>query len=119
MKVTNKAMVTKYKTIRTSGIDGVDTLISIYNTDNIRVAERFDNNLYYNYELAIPLKYLGIKADNAAKFAYHIKINEVKESGIETKRDAQQRIISVRVNLLNSAVGQPATDFWGEYTLAK
>lgn len=112
-------MQTKYKTIRTSGIDGLDTLISVYNTENVKVAEQFDNNLYYNYELAVPLKYLGINADDASKFAYHIKINEVEERGIETKRDAQQRIIWMRVNLINSAVGQPATDFWGEYTLAK
>jgi hypothetical protein len=118
MNIKNRAMETKHKIIRTSNITGVDTLISVYNTDNIRVAERFDSNLYYNYELAIPLKYLGITASNAAKFAYHIKINEVEQSEIEITRDAQQRVIRV-VASRNSVTGQPATDFWGEYTLAK
>lgn len=117
MNVKNKEMSTKYKTIRTSGIAQLDTLISVYNTENIKAAERFDNNLYYNYELAVPLKYLGITADSAT-FAYHIKINEVQQSGIAIKKDAQRRILSVSVTP-NSVMGQPATDFWAEYTLAK
>lgn len=122
MNIKNKEMSTKYKTIRTSGIKELDTIISVYNTENMKVAERFDNNLYYTYELAVPLKYLEIMKDNPVKFAYHIKINEVEQSGItmlnQNSTDGRQRLMAIRVGP-NAVVGQPATDFWAEYTLAK
>jgi hypothetical protein len=119
MRAKNKEMGTKFKTIKTKNISQLDTLISVYNTDNIKVAGLLDINLAYTCEMAIPLKYL--KIDKASKFAYHITINAAEQSGISVLNmdppGSGQRVINI--NTSNLAIGQDATDFWGEYTLAK
>lgn len=118
----NSEMASKFKTIKLSGIKQLDTLISVYNADDIKVAEAFDHKMGYTYELAISLKHLEITMDNPLKFAYHIKINEVAQSGITVTTSSADGLrpntVSVRMGA-NAVVGQSATDFWGEYTLAK
>jgi hypothetical protein len=118
INATNKTMLTKAKTIRTTGIKDVDTVISIYNTDGIKAASLFDNKMTYTLELSITLKQLGLSAINPDKFTYHLRINEVKDHGINITKDPSGNITSVVVTK-GAEQGQASTDFWADYTLAK
>ena len=72
----NKRFAEKSKEIKIHGISSIpDTLISIYNQDNIKAAAVFDHAAAYNYELAIPLKYVGLSPAKASKFKYTIMLN--------------------------------------------
>jgi hypothetical protein len=125
-KVANKKLHDNEKFLRTSGIEGVDTLLSIYNRDGIKTAEAFDSHMFYTYELSVPLKY--IPTGKAPKFAYHIIL-----PGVDIDRDFAPKITKGANGSLSmtSAPGAVAiqgshlpivtatTDFWGDYTLAK
>lgn len=73
----NKSLTEKAKIIKVTGIKTLDTLISIYNTDGIKTAIRFDNKMVYTYELAIDLKLLGLTANNTDKFYYNLMLTEL------------------------------------------
>jgi len=78
MNGNNKILEQNCKLIRITGVKGLDTLISVYNTDGVKAAGLFNNKKGYTLELGISLKHLGFLADNRAKFAYHIQINGKK-----------------------------------------
>lgn len=59
-----------------------DSVISIYNEYGIKAAVGYDKNGSFIYELALPLKHLGLSLDNVKEIAYNIKIN-----GIQSNRD--------------------------------
>ena len=118
MYAVNKSMNEKVKLIKVTGVKDIDTLISVYNEDGIKVAAAFDNELVYTCELAISLKHLGLAINNGTKFAYNIMLNEVIQSGIDIKKDPSGNIVSMSVNK-GAQPAMPPTDFWGEYTLAK
>jgi len=108
----NQTFDAKSKLIQIAGIKTItDDAISIYNENGIKASAKFDDQLSYTYELAIPLKYLMLPDNGANKFSYHIKVNEPAAMS--------------RPN--NSSVPPPpmlttsiaTTDFWGEYKLAK
>jgi len=113
----NKTLDEKSKYIEVKGITGIDSLISVYNEDGIKVAEAFDNNMNYNYELAIDLKRLGLSTNDAKKFAYHIIINGsdaiIQQTQIIYNNGGIQPTIAGRMT-----PPTPTTDFWAEYTLA-
>lgn len=117
MNANNKRMKNKSKLIRTDGIKDLDTLISVYNEDGIKAAALFDNKMVYTWEISIDMKLLGITV-NSLKFTYHLTINEVTQHGIEIKKGNDGNILSINISK-GAQVGQSATDFWGEYTLAK
>lgn len=125
----NKLIGIKFKEIETIGIKGItDSLISIYNDSGIKVAATFDNQLNYTYELAIPLKYLGIDVTKLVKFNYNIMLNgpipknatTILAGGGNTLAIMMdgKAVTSFSVNGPNAAGVYPS-DFWGEYTLAK
>jgi hypothetical protein len=125
--VANEQVGMAFKEIKVIGIKDVDTLLSIYNADGIKVAGRFDDNMLYNCEIAIPLKYLGLNANDAAKISYNIKMNgALKFRGfvVSSRRgpvsdDAPappQMPIITNPDMLYRI---DPHDFWGEYTLAK
>ncbi len=118
MNVYNKKLRDKEKNIRTSGIKGVDTLISVYNEDSIEAMALYNNKFAYTCEISVALKHFGLSTDRPVLFAYHVMINEVAQHGIDIKKDANGNIMSININK-GAQMGQPATDFWGEYTLAK
>jgi hypothetical protein len=122
MKVNNTSFSAKAKNIGTKGIKDLDSLISVYNEEGIKAAGAFDNKSNFTYELAIPLKYMDVDINNAQKFAYHVTINEVEQKGVNIVRsdqgDPSSKILSINVTS-GAQMGQPATDFWGEYTLVK
>lgn len=109
------------------GVKGIlsvkDSLISIYNTQGIRVAGKFDENIFYTLEMAIPLELLSDKN----QISYTIQLNGVpgKVQIIQTAQG--ERISYVRHGeswLLgfatpeNYAMAYPSS-FSGEYTLYK
>jgi hypothetical protein len=118
--VANKKFTELVKEVIVVGIKEIpDSVISMYNIQGIKVAGRFENGkLLYVYELAIPLKYLGLSADRETKFSYNIKMgvppapanfapHPISPNGIQMTPDADTFYVIA------------ATDFWGEYTLAK
>jgi hypothetical protein len=115
----NKLLTAKANTINLKGIKEIpDSAISVYNEEKIKAAAAFDIRGGYTYELAIPLKYLGLKITDDKKFSYSIKLlsrlNYMKKGTAMVYRydkngdqyDANQDLDST-------------TDFWGEYTLAR
>ena len=64
------------KYIRTAGVKGVDTLLSIYNAFNIKAAAGFslDENLNLNIEMSIPLKLLA-GYNTGDKLFYSLRVN--------------------------------------------
>jgi len=125
MNVYNQRLDNGSKNIIVHGIAGLDTLISVYNEDGIKVGERFNTKMVYTVEIGIDLKKLGLSANEASKFAYHIKLNgapmgitRMVINGQEVSPSdpkIQEMMSQLRVNRPG---GEP-TDFWGEYTLAK
>ena len=72
----HRQLIASSKEIKVLGFKDVDdTLISIYNEYGIKTAIGYDTLGNYEYELAVPLKMLGLSADNAQEFAYNIKVN--------------------------------------------
>ncbi len=107
----NQTFDTKSKLIQVSGIRNItDETISVYNEESIKAVSKFDNNLSYTYELAIPLKYLMLPNNGKDKFSNQLKVNEIAE--IKISANAQ-------LAPPTSTSSLATTDFWGEYTLVK
>lgn len=122
----NHYLLQLFKWINVKGIKGMDTLISIYNEDSIRVAGLLDNNAAYTLEMAIPLKYLNLSAaDNGSKFIYHLQVNGINEvnGGFgnmgTTSPEQLEHLLQVPEVARAIALRSAPTDFWGEYKLAK
>ncbi len=118
MYANNKRMTDLTKLIKTSGIKAMDTLISVYNEDGIKASALFDNKMNYTYELAISLKNMEMAVSNPVKFAYNVRINAVESKGITVEKSDSGEPTKIRISA-GAQAGQDATDFWGEYTLAK
>jgi len=128
MNVYNARLDEKSKNIGVIGIPGLDTLISVYNADGIKTGERFNNKMVYTYELSVDLKKLGLSVNDAARFAYHIKLNGAPMGVVNIKIDggpgggsdpAMQEKVQQLMSQLGANNNSAPTDFWGEYTLAR
>ncbi|MBW4890990.1 hypothetical protein KXQ82_14780 [Mucilaginibacter sp. HMF5004] len=128
MRRMNKRLTEKQKFIALNGIKQItDTLVSVYNDYEIEAKALLDNKLYYNYELAIPLKYLGLSVDKSSKFSYNIRLNGIAPKGATLQITGGGRVLVMRGDGSVSVAGAGArgilmaypNDFWGEYTLAK
>jgi len=129
----NKQLAAKAKWIYTSGLTGIDSLLSIYNELGIAATNAFDNEMKYTLEMAVDLSLLGLSFNPASKFSYHFIINGEPNSYSHTNPlNLMKRVISnsnwpvtersiqnmeTFENFLNKWAAP--TDFWGEYTLAK
>jgi len=123
----NKLIEQQIKYIGVKCISGVDSLISVYNENNIKAAGLFAYNKAYTLELCLPLKYLNLSASDEPKFAYHIILNGYKRpptfgpavmsDGTPDTRPAALRLMEIMTQM--DAAASARTDFWGEYTLAK
>jgi hypothetical protein len=109
IKEINNRLDAGAKTLIITGVNALDSdTLSVYNTYGIKAAGQFDNKMLYNYELAIPLKYLEIPDNGSTSFIYQLKINAPsKNRGLE------------QVPPPENVVQLATTDFWGQYTLAK
>jgi hypothetical protein len=103
------------KLIKVSGIKDIDTVISVYNLDGIKAAASLDHQLRYTYELAVSLTNLGLSINNPLKFAYQVMINQTDDGSVHSSTSD-----GIRVTISSPRWSQQeATDFWGEYVLAK
>jgi hypothetical protein len=124
-----KQQLAAVKEIKVFGIkDVTDSLISIYNEYEILAAANFDEKGAFVYELAVPLKSLGLTA-NSKEFAYNIKINGRQFGGGFGGGDRQGGggFGGGAPNVIQVGGGRGGfdpsmflpTDFWGKYSLAK
>ena len=123
--VVNTKTTRAIKDIKVSGIKEItDSLISIYNETGIKAMGTFNRGMAFTLEIAIPLKYLGLSASEGSKFSYNIKLNEPRNVSV-FRGYMVGDIVNGQVMTTAPSVDpdfeflNDATDFWGEYTLAK
>ncbi len=118
------------KEIKITGIKTLsDTLISIYNTQGIKAYTQLDGKGALTYELAIPIKLLGITYDT--KLMYNILLSGLSSASNShdvTLSDGSTMTVIRKSRSSGESAAQIAeeydvlynpTDFWGDYTLAK
>ena len=113
--LTNKQITQAYKEIQVAGIEGTDSLISLYNTSGIKAALLFNDKMEYTYELAIPIKLIEANLGMVKKLSYNIKLNAAPT--IFVRRPPGSPVSTVDDPEMNYQ--SYPTDFSGEYTLAK
>ena len=105
--------------LRDIGVTGFkaipDSAVSIYNMYGLKAAARFNSKSNYLYELAIPLKLLGLPPGHAKEFAYNLRVNGLQEGdgGFGRRLRGFGRGNIGLLDMLSP------TDFWGRYTPAK
>ncbi|MDB5155364.1 MAG: hypothetical protein JWR50_71 [Mucilaginibacter sp.] len=138
LKAAHERVVNNAKEIKVSGFKDIqDSLIAIYNDYKIKAAIDYDKDNAFVYELAIPLKLMGLDGDKK-DFAYNIKLNGL-QLNFRLRDDAAGSPAGGGgggpggggpVMVFNGPPGggrggvdfqelTSATDFWGKYTLAK
>ena len=121
----NKSITNKGKFLRVRGITGVDTLLSVYNSDGISVASAFDKEMAYTYELALARKHIKNALDANGRFSYKIILNSITfddTPGVAVTRDATGVITAIHINKSNLPPNpnpsmSATTDVSGEYSL--
>lgn len=118
--ISNKLLNTRSKLIKVKGIQAItDSVISIYNEQNIEEKAFVDAKRACTFELAIPLKYLPVNLANPKPFAYNITINGANfGSGAVVINAATGMSVGFRTGDASQLL-RYSTDLWGEYTLAK
>ena len=91
-------------------------IIGIDNNDGIEAMTQFGDDGTYNYELAIPIKYLQFYEKGLQKFSYNITLNSRGEDG--RPGDVVKFSPPPNAGVVDIDLETP-TDFSGEYTLAK
>ena len=139
LKAAHERVINNAKEIKVSGFKDIqDSLIAIYNDYKIKAAIDYDKDNAIVYELAVPLKLMGLNGDKK-DFAYNIKLNGL-QLNFRLRDDADGSPAGGGggpggpgggpVMILNGPPGGgrsgvdfqeliSATDFWGKYTLAK
>lgn len=124
----NKKLTSNFKTIAVTGSKLIaDSVISIYNVEGIKALSLFDDNLNYNYELAVPLKFLEPYIEKDKSFNYNIKLNGLaKNAKIEIIPRGRGLLFKGKNGVQYSLPSNPEsmdiaypTDFSGKYILAK
>jgi len=110
----NAKFINKLQEIEVLQMKGVKDTISIYNEEGIKVSFLFNYNMAYNYELAIPLKYLNLAMDKPQKILYNIKVN-----GILSIMSPNAKYEIFGGLEADNLYALEDTDFSGEYTLVK
>ncbi len=138
--VLNRELITKATDIQVVGVREISNhMLSIYNPEGIKVSALFDNKTVLTYELAVPLKHLGLSVNES--LVYNIKLNGMGYDGtfktlnqgfrhLRTKvyqrlrSGARPALADDGINLTFVGPNVPLvvqmispTDFWGEYKL--
>ncbi len=72
----HQQLIAASKEIKVAGFkDITDSLISIYNEYSIKAQLGYDAQGNFTYEMAIPLKTLGLSTASPKEFAYNVKVN--------------------------------------------
>jgi len=106
----NKYLTEKLNQIKVTSVKAMpDSIIAVANSTGIQSAAGFDANRFYTYELAIPLKYLNLKAGDTIPLNYNVKmLGQVNPNNI---------VFTVESDFMKAL--NYTTDFSGKYTLAK
>lgn len=125
IKYLNDGLRKNYKQIRVAGIPGIsEELLSIYNDQGILTGANYDEKMRYNYELAIPLKYVMAALGNEKSLRYNIKLStDPPLNMVQTGPSTKPKVDAVRFPGGMQANADMDfllhdTDFSGEYTLA-
>ncbi len=120
--VNNNKTIEKSKDVKVKGMVSItDSLLSIYNEEGIKARCSYTEAGTYTYELAVPLKYLGMSVHSPKEFLYNLKLNGISLGS------SVAGITSIVVNGGAGGGGGQSdfmsmfspTDFWGKYTLVK
>jgi hypothetical protein len=124
----NAKIKTAFKFIGVSGLKNIaEEMIPIYNAEGIAAAAVLDNNLYYNFELSVPLKLLPT-GSNPAKLSYNIQLNGLAFGGSDLKVMRDRFLVFKGADGKDYMLGDATprnwslatpSSFWGEYTLAR
>lgn len=88
LREANNQFIAASKEIKVSGFKDIpDSLVSIYNEYSIKAAMGFNAQGNFTYEIAIPLKELGITPTKAKEFSYNIKLNGLQMAARFNNRD--------------------------------
>jgi uncharacterized protein YpmB len=122
----NESLEEKAKFIRVSGVNNVDTLLSIYNIDGVKAKSAFDDKLVYTVEIGIDLKLFHIAESELKDFNYNIRLNAIIYDdipGITMERDESGKVTAMNIWSPETArvyVGATSsTDCSGKYKLAE
>lgn len=81
-KEAEKKFLTAAKEIKVLGFKDIsDSLISVYNEYSIKAAMDFDAEGHFTYEIAIPLKQIGLTPGDNKEIAYQVKLNGLQMGG--------------------------------------
>ncbi|MFD2144525.1 hypothetical protein [Mucilaginibacter antarcticus] len=76
VKAMHDRVINGAKEIKVSGFKDIqDSMIAIYNDYKIKAAIDYDKDNAFVYELAVPLKLMGLEAGDGKELAYNIKLN--------------------------------------------
>ncbi len=144
--VNNTKSIEKAKDVKVKGIAAItDSLLSIYNEEGIKARSTYVKDGVYTYELAIPLKYLGISlkevkegatttqsastssglsVQNLKELMFNVKLNGMGGPGLSFVGGG---VTNITINGASAGSGGAndvmamfaATDFWGKYLLIK
>lgn len=80
--IRKKALLT-YKEIKVSGFKDIpDSLISLYNEHGVKTMANYDDKGNFLYEVAIPLKLMGLTTASTNELAYNVKLNGLQIPGL-------------------------------------
>lgn len=73
---TRKKALLTYKEIKIQGFKDIpDSLISLYNEYGVKTMANYDNQGNFLYEVAIPLKLMGLEPGSTQELAYNVRVN--------------------------------------------
>lgn len=113
--VANKVIANSFKELEILDEKGViKKVLSMYNQEGIRVAGRYDKEMYYVVELAIPIALLGQEIQKLKKFDYRIGL-----IGTLDQRNGKGPLATFNMSSLNPDMlfGLHTTFLEGEYSL--
>jgi len=73
----NKLLKQNHKYIKVEGVEGVDSLVSVYNDKGLQAAELIDVKKTYTLEMALKFKLIGLSANDGRKISYKLKVNPI------------------------------------------
>lgn len=140
----NKLLLDRQREIKTMGIEAADTiaikdpkaiyyrslplhehafqLVPLNNAEGIKAMSQFDDKTAYTVEFAVPLKYINFAISGSGKVKYSITINgrsEDERPGATLTWNYVPDATGQRHAVMQNQDLESATDFSGEYVLAK
>ena len=82
VKEAQQRFITSSKEIKVAGFKDIsDSLVSVYNEYGIKAAMNFEADGSFTYEVAVPLKQLGLTTADGKEIAYNLKLNGLQIGG--------------------------------------